>query len=170
MRRFDREWQLLVAARTWLRGSGFRLLDSRGPEGMDQGFDVYADNRVGIRIMADRSQWFVEIHPGAEGIDAVGSQGWFTLEAWSTCLGTTVLFHDNTPTLTDLDWATVLANSWWLEPQLDYLRDHLAQIQDACSPESVEATGVCLSEAQRALSAFPPRGLSFTGSEPGVPG
>jgi hypothetical protein len=136
---------------------------------MDQGFNVYADDRLGIRITADRGQWFVEVHPGAEKVDVVGSKDWFTLEAWSSCLGTPVLFHDARPTLTGDDWAIVLANSWWLEPQLDYLRDHLARIQQACSPERVEATGVCLSEAKRAPSAFPSRERSFTGSEPGAP-
>jgi hypothetical protein len=160
MRRFDREWKLLMSARTWLRERGLRLVESRGPEGMDQGFDLYADNRLGTRIIADRSQWFVEVHPGAENLDAAGWRGWFGLEAWSTCLGSPVLFHDTRPTSTDKDWAAALANSWWLEPQLDYLRDHLAEIQQACSPAHVEATVACLSEAQRRLSAFPPQGIS----------
>ena len=31
---------------------------------MDQGFDVDADGRVGLRLIADGSQWFVEVHPG----------------------------------------------------------------------------------------------------------
>jgi hypothetical protein len=55
MRRFDQEWQLLVAARKWLRDRGYRLLDSRGPEDMEQGFDVYAGEQLGIRIVADRA-------------------------------------------------------------------------------------------------------------------
>ena len=75
MRRFDQEWQLLVAALKWLRDRGYRLLDSRGPEGMEQGFDVYAGEQLGIRIVADRGQWFLEVHPGADGRDAVGWEG-----------------------------------------------------------------------------------------------
>lgn len=155
MRRFDQEWELLVDARTWLRDRGQRLLDSRGPEGMDQGFDVYTGDRLGIRIIADRSQWFVEVRPEAEAVVAVGWEGWFNLEAWDTCLGAPATFHDTRPTLTDEDWATVLANSWWLQPQLDYLRDHLAEIELACHPDRVKGTLACLLEAQRRLSAFP---------------
>jgi hypothetical protein len=156
MRRFDQEWQLLVAARTWLRDRGYRLLDSRGPEGMEQGFDVYAGDGLGLRIIADRGQWFVEVHPGADGIDAAGWEGWSTLEAWSTCLGEPVTFHDTRPTFTDEDRAAVLANSWWLQPQLDYVQDHLTQIERACQPDRVEATLRCLGDAQRRQSAFPP--------------
>jgi hypothetical protein len=155
MRRFEQEWDELVAARTWLDDRGLRLTESRGPEGMDQGFDVYAGDRLGLKILADRSQWFVEVRPGTEGIDAGASDEWFTLEAWSVCLGAPVLFHDPRPGRME-DWAAVLANSWWLEPQLDYLREHFDQIEGACSAEHVEATIACLSTAQRGLSAFPP--------------
>jgi hypothetical protein len=156
MRRFDQEWQLLVAAGQWLRDRGYRLLDSRGPEGMEQGFDVYAGNQLGIRIVVDRGQWVVEVHPGADGVTAVGWEGWFTLEAWSACLGEPVVFHDTRPTLTDEDWAAVLANSWWLQPQLDFLQGHLIEIERACQADRVEATLRCLGDAQRRQSAFPP--------------
>ena len=156
MRRFAQEWQLLLAARTWLGDRGLRLLDSRGPEGMDQGFDFYCDDRLGIRIIADRSQWFVDVHPGSEGIDIGGWKDWFSLEVWSSCLGAPVIFHDPRPTLTDRDRAAVLANSWWLEPQLAYLRRNLDAIEEACSPELVEATIACLKATQPGLSAFPP--------------
>jgi len=98
MRRFDQEWELLVSARTWLVDHGFRLLGSRGPEGMSQGFDIDACDRMGLRIVADRGQWLVEVHPGIEGIDAGGWEGWFSLEAWSVCLGQPRLFHDSRPT------------------------------------------------------------------------
>lgn len=156
MRRFEQEWQLVVAARKWLRDRGYRLLDSRGPEGMEQGFDVYDGGQLGIRIVADRGQWFLEVHPGVDGVDAGGWEGWFNLEAWSTCLGETVAFHDTRPTLTDEDWAAVLANSWWLQPQLDYLKDHLTEIEGACQPDRIEEALSCLASAQRRQSAFPP--------------
>lgn len=156
MRRFDHDWQLLVAARTWLRDRGNRLLDSRGPEGMEQGFDVYSGDQLGIRIVADRGQWFLEVHPGADGLDAAGWEGWFTLEAWSACLGEPLAFHDTRATFTDEDRAAVLANSWWLQPQLDYLQDHLTEIERACQPDRVEATLMCLGDAQQRQSAFPP--------------
>jgi hypothetical protein len=72
MRRFEQEWQLLVVARKWLHDGGYRLLDSLGPEGMEQGFDIYGGDQLGIRIVADRGQWFVEVHPGADGVGATG--------------------------------------------------------------------------------------------------
>lgn len=156
MRRFDRDWELLVASRTWLQQRGYRLIESRGPEGMEQGFDLYAGDRLGIRLSADRGQWFLDVRPGSGRPDALDWEGWFTLEAWSGCLGARVLFHDSRRRLTDADWVEVLANSWWLEPQLDYLRDHLGQIEDACSPDRIGATQDCLSADQRQLWAFPP--------------
>src|SRR4051794_24614624 len=73
------------------------------PRRHEAGFDVYAGDQLGIRIVADRGQWFVEVHPGADGVSAVGWEGWFTLEAWSACLGEPVVFHDTRPTLTDED-------------------------------------------------------------------
>lgn len=156
MRRFDREWEMLVASRTWLGERGYRLIESSGPGGMEQGFDLYAGERLGIRLSADRGQWLVELHTGPGGPDAVGWEGWFNLEAWSQCLGGLVLFHDKRPALSDRDRAEVLANSWWLEPQLDYLRAHLDQIEARCLPETIEATRECLSGAQRELAASPP--------------
>lgn len=147
MGRFDREWQLLLSSRGWLVERGYRLLETRGPEGMDSGFDLYTGGQLGIRVTADRGQWWIEAHPGPAHIDAFGWDGWFNLEAWSTCLGAPVLFHDTRPKLTDEDWAAVLTNSWWLEPQMDYLRDHLAEIEQACAPERLEATVACLLEA-----------------------
>ena len=112
--------------------------------------------KLGIRIVVDRGQWFVEVHPGADGVSAVGWEGWFTLEAWSACLGEPVVLHDTRPTLTDEDWAAVLANSWWLQPQLDFLQGHLIEIDRACQADRVEATLRCLGDAQRRQSAFPP--------------
>lgn len=141
---------------TWLGDRGYRLLESRGPEGMDQGFDLYAGDHVEIRIIADRSQWFIEVRPGTEAVDASGWEGWFNLEAWSTCLGAPATFHDTRPTLTDEDRTIVLANSWWLQPQLDFLRAHLSEIEDACQADRMRATLACLADAQRRLSAFPP--------------
>jgi hypothetical protein len=147
MRRFDVEWQELIGARAWLAERGLRLVDRRGPEGMDQGYDVYRSDRMGLRILADRSQWFVELRPVTEDADSATSERWFSLEAWSDCLGSPVLFHDSRATRTDADWSAVLANSWWLEPQLTYLRAHFAEITDACSPERIDATRACLDSA-----------------------
>jgi hypothetical protein len=144
---FDQEWQLLVFARAWLGERGYLLIDSRGPEGMEQGFNVYLGDRLGIRMVVDRGSWDVEVHPGPQGVDVFHWQRWFNMEAWSVCLGEPVLFHDPRPTLTDDDWYVVLANSWRLQPQLDYLRDHLSAIEGACAPERTAATLVCLSKA-----------------------
>ena len=113
MRRFDQEWALLIAARTWLGDAGYELVDSRGPEGMDQGLDAYTGTLVGIMLWADRSQWFVDIRPLAHSGD------WFNLESWSICLGAPVVFHDTRPRQSQQDWLEVLENSWWLQPQLD---------------------------------------------------
>jgi len=144
---FKEEWRLLVAAREWFSARGYRLIDSRGPEGMDQGFDVYLGDRLGIRLVADRGSWDVEVHPATEGLLAWGSQQWFNMEAWSTCLGEPVLFHDADPPLTGEDWAELLAHSWRLEPQLAYLRATLPAIEAACSPERIDATLACLGAA-----------------------
>ena len=150
MRRFDQEWALLVAARTWLGDAGYELVDSRGPEGMDQGFDIYSRAAVRIRLVADRSQWFVDVRPVAHLGD------WFSLESWSICLGEPVLFHDPRPTITQQDWLQVHANSWWLQPQLDFLRSHLRNIEDSCQPDRVDETLACLAKAHAATAAFPP--------------
>jgi hypothetical protein len=114
---------------------------------MDSGLDLYAGKQLGIRVTADRGQWWIEAHPGLTVIGASGRDGWFNLEAWSACLGAPTLFHDMRPKSTDDDWAAVLTNSWWLEPQMDYLRDHLAKIEEACAPERLEGTVACLLEA-----------------------
>lgn len=150
MRRFDQEWALLIAARTWLDDAGYELIESRGPEGMDQGLDAYIGLVAGIRLVVDRSQWFVDVRPAAHNGD------WFSLESWSICLGAPVLFHDTRPRLSRQDWPDVLANSWWLEPQLDYLRVHLRSIEDACQPTRVKETLDCLAKARAATAALPP--------------
>jgi hypothetical protein len=158
MRRFEEEWELLVEARGWLSDRGYRLIDSRGPEGMDQGFDVYVGKVIGIRIVADRSQWFVEVRPSAEAGDAFGYRDWFDLECWSTCLGSETLFHDPGKAVrAERNPYEAMANSWWLRPQLDYLRAHLGDIERACLPDVVEHTRSCLLDARRRNAPFPPR-------------
>jgi hypothetical protein len=148
MRSFDRDWQQLEASRPWFLDRGYRLTDARGPEGMEQGLNAYEGVWLSIRLSADRGQWFVEISPGTGAPVASGSVGWYSLEAWSKCLGSPVLFHDTRPRSTEADWTEVVANSWWLEPQLNYLRDHLAEIERACSPERVDTTRECLISAR----------------------
>ena len=163
MRRFEEEWRLLVEVRSWLSDRGYRLIDSRGPEGMDQGFDVYVGAAIGIRIIADRSQWFVEVHCSAGAVDAYGYRDWFNLECWSTCLGSEVIFHDpgkagsaeRNPVT-----SAMIANSWWLRPQLDYLRAQLGEIERACLPDVVEHTRACLLDAKRRHSPFSSRSSS----------
>src|SRR5687768_12504360 len=108
MSRFDREWKLLLAARTWIKAGGLRLVESRGPEGMDNGYDIYESDRLGLRIVADRGQWFVEVHPGVDGLHGAASQTWFTLEQWSSCVDAPVLFHDTRPARSDAEIAAAL--------------------------------------------------------------
>jgi len=123
---------------------------------MDQGFDVYAGDGIGLRIVADRGQWFVEVHPGMENLTAGGTTGWFTLEVWSSCLGSPIVLHDPRPTSTHQDQAVALESSWWLEPQLDFLQANFDQITAACSAERVETTIACLAAVQRKGSPFRP--------------
>lgn len=148
---FYEEWQLLLNTREWFDARGYALVETRGPEGMNQGFDVYVGKSVAIRIIADRGQWFIEVHPQTEGPDAARNDGWFSLEPWSTCLGSLMLFHDPSSAFTDADRVAVLANSWWLRPQLDFLRDHLEEIEAMCAPDQVADTITCLVEAESAL-------------------
>jgi hypothetical protein len=63
-----------------------------------------------------------------------------------------MMFHDTRATLTDEDWSAVFANSWQLEPQLDYLRDRLTAIGEACAPERMVVTLRCLSNAAYSTS------------------
>jgi hypothetical protein len=158
MSRFDDEWRLLIESRLWLQSRGYRLFDSRGPEGMNQGFDAHAGTMCSIRITADRGQWFVEIRPGASHQSAKGSEHWFNLEVWSRCLGHPLLFHEDPTGTTDKEVGHSLNNSWWLEPQLRFLRDRLSEIESACSTEQLTSTIECLRTARRALSPFAPRG------------
>lgn len=149
---FVDEWRLLEAALAWLGDVGYRLTDSRGPEGMNQGFHVYAGERVAVRVIADRGQWEVEVRPDPNGADAYSSGDWFSLEAWSVCLGAPILFHVQSD-----DWAYVSARSWRLAPQLEFLRANLEAIEAASSRERIFETRAALSLAQRDLSAFPPK-------------
>ena len=162
MRRFDREWGRLVAARPWLRERGYRLVETRGPEGMDQGFDIYRGPRLELSITADRSQWYVEIAPAPEGFDTPGTNS-FDLESWSACLGAPVLFHDTRPTDSEAAWLEVIQNSWWLEPQLDFLQSHLGEIERACEEGRVRATLDCLTAARDRTAPFPSRSVRRNG-------
>ena len=112
---------------------------------MNQGLHEYA-GRIGIRIVADRGQWFFDIGPMSG--DALREQEAFDIETWSACLGEPTLFHDPRATLDlELDaWPEVIANSWWLEPQLDYLKRHLEQIEQLCDPTLLDGTLACLME------------------------
>ena len=140
---------------------GYRLIASRGPEGMHQGYHVYVGDVAAIRVIADRGQWFVDVRPDPDRPEVSGWVGWFNLEAWGLCLGIEATFHSDSGR-----WPAILANSWRLAPQLDWLEAHLAEVQAAAAPERAGQTRLCLSEAQRALSAFPPRdGGSFRGVE-----
>jgi hypothetical protein len=150
MRRFDSEWDLLVRSRGWFEERGYRLTDSMGP-GMQQGLYLYSGERIAVRLTADRGQWLVEVRPGAAERGAVPSEDWFDVEAWSDCLGHLVLFHAREPAVTDADRAGALAASWLLEPQLDYLRTHLGDIEKSCSQDRRDAVRNCLVAAQHRL-------------------
>jgi len=122
---------------------------------MNNGYDIYESDRLGLRIVADRGQWFVEVRPGVDGLNAAASQTWFTLEQWSSCLDAPVLFHDTRPARSDDEIAAALENSWHLEPQLAYLAEHLNQIEEACTADRIQATLSCVKAAQLRQNAFP---------------
>lgn len=138
MRSFDDDWKLLEATRDWLEERDYALAESRGPEAMSSGLHRYARQRTGIRITADRGLWFIDVQPGQDSDD------WFNLDSWSACLGERLSFHDQRPRLSDQDWLEVIANSWRLEPQVQYLRAHLDEIEAACEPARLEQTIECL--------------------------
>lgn len=151
MTTFLDEWRLLEGAQTWLRDGGFQLIDSRGPEGMNQGFHVYVGEHIAVRVIADRDQWEVEVRPDRHQADAYDSRDWFNLEAWSVCLGVPVLFHVESE-----DSGDAIARSWRLAPQLEFLRANVESIDAASAQERVSKTRARLVAAQSELSAFPP--------------
>jgi hypothetical protein len=129
----------------WFEDRGYRLIDRQGPEGMDQGLHVFEGPKLGIRITADRSQWFVEIRPSVDPNLQDRDEAWFDLELWSICLGQPTLFH-----VPDGSVAEQLANSWTLQPQLDYLKEHIQQIEAHVERGRVSDTAACLRKAQDA--------------------
>jgi hypothetical protein len=136
----------LEATGDWLEERDYALAESRGPEAMSSGLHRYVRPQTSILITADRGQWFVDVQPDQDSDD------WFTLESWSACLGEAVSFHDRRPRLSDQDWLEVIANSWRLEPQVQYLRAHLDEIEAACEPARLEQTIECLrAQAGRSL-------------------
>lgn len=145
IRSFDEDWKLLEATGDWLLECEYVLAESRGPEAMSAGLHRYSGARIGILIWADRGQWFIDAQPNRV-LDE-----WFNLEAWSVCLGEPALFHDMRPRLSDRDWVDALANSWWLQPQVEYLRAHLADIEDASDPARIQQTMDCLVRTRAAL-------------------
>jgi hypothetical protein len=140
MAAFRKDWDLLVSTRSWLSEVGYRLIESRGPEGMDQGLHAYEGDHLEIRIVADRGQWFVEARPRA-------APTWFTLEPWSVCIGAPVLFHVAPAIRTDEEQLKALSASWKLAPQVEYLRAHLVDLEQACDAIAISRTMDCLNES-----------------------
>jgi hypothetical protein len=145
MSRFRKEWLAVVAMTDWFDERGYRLIHRQGPEGMDQGFHLFEGRHLGIRITADRSQWFVEIRL-SEGPNPEHSREiWFDLELWSICLGQPTLFHVSEGSVPDQ-----LANSWTLRPQVDYLKNHIGHIEARVEGGRVSETAARLRKAQNA--------------------
>lgn len=141
-RPFDKDWQLLLATRSWLSERGYKLVETRGPQAMDQALDRYAGDYLALRIAAHRSQWFVEVKTAHDWSD------WHALKSWSACLGVPASFHD--PRLMTSEGSEKTPS--YLASQLDYLRDHLTEIEAACQPDRVEATLKCVSAAEFAAT------------------
>lgn len=149
---FARDWRALEEAQSWITAAGYRLVAARGPEGMRQGWHLYCGDCVAIRVVADRGQWFVDVRPDPDHPDVFSSKDWFSLEAWGACLGIAASFHADSD-----KWSTILASSWRLAPQLEWLEANLIAIESAAARERAAETRACLADAQRALSPFPPR-------------
>ncbi len=145
---FDEEWKLLVQAGAWLTDRGYRLVQSHGPGGMEQGAHVYLGESVGIGFLADRGHWSIELRPGPTTGDWYGEKDWFGLECWSLCLGAPVVFHYSRRLVIvpEREWMDESAASGRLRPQLEYLRVHLTSIEEACHPTRVQQTTRCLTE------------------------
>jgi hypothetical protein len=137
-RRFDKDWQLLLATRSWLSERGYKLVETRAPEATDQALLRYAGDYLALRIAAYRGHWFVEVKTAHDWSD------WHTLKIWSACLGAHASFHD--PRLMTSKGSEKTLS--YLASQLDYLRDHLTEIEAACQPDRVETTLKCVSAAE----------------------
>jgi hypothetical protein len=137
---FASEWQVAMSIEPWLLERGYELVESRGPEGMAQGLRRYSGLTGDVLVVADRGQWFIDVRPSG------APSGRYDFGVWSITLGAPVKFHTD-------EWA--LDTSWQLQPQLDYLRSHLAEIEAACLPERRVTTMEKLLKAQRATEAFP---------------
>ena len=138
---FERDWKIAISADDWLRSRGYALVERRGPEGMMQGLTRYHGASAEISIVADRGRWFVEVRP--DGAPA----GRYDFECWSFALGAPISLHTE-------DWDQW--TSWQLAPQLEYLRNHLSQIEAECEIASLDATVAKLREGAAATAAFPP--------------
>jgi hypothetical protein len=157
MRQFDKDWKLLRPTRRWLSMRGYKLVETRGPDALDQalgryGLDVqtaafvgdqyrigdqYAGDHVALAIVAWGGHWFVQVKTAQDRSD------WYTLKSWSACLGAPASFYD--PRLMTNDESEQTPSD--LASQLDYLREHLTEIEAACQPDRVEATLKCVSAA-----------------------
>lgn len=138
MGQFDEDWQLLRATRPWLVGRGYELVETRGPGAKGQALARYAGEHLALRIVAYHGNWSIEVKTAHDWSD------WHILEFWSDCLGAPASFHD--PRLMSSEG--VAKTPSYLAPQLDYLREHLTEIEAACQPDRVETTLKCVSDAQ----------------------
>jgi hypothetical protein len=71
-----------VAARVvaWLEGNGFRRLTYRyGHDVFGNTLIIYQRGGVGIRLIRDRSQWFLDV-ANMENLS------WFLLDIWESCV------------------------------------------------------------------------------------
>jgi hypothetical protein len=162
------EHALFGAVRETLPTRGYSLAYARDAEGMQQGAAIFGGELMDIRVAGERSQWFVEAR--ITNGDALSQKPlWFDLEAWGVCLEDPILFHHPSPPAPPIEWATQGERSWRLAPQIDYLVDHLAAMEQACSPAQRDGTLACLRDAQDALSAFPSRRARRAAARSGTP-
>jgi hypothetical protein len=162
------EEALFGAVRETLPTRGYSLEHFRDAEGMGLGVAIFGGERLDIRVAGERSQWFVEARI-TNGNAVSRKLLWFNLEAWGACLEDPILFHHPLPPAPPIEWATQREHFWRLAPQIAYLFEHLAAMEEACSPGRRDGTLACLREAQDALSAFPSKRARWAGARSGTP-
>lgn len=133
MRAFEVQWAEMLAARAWFEARGYRLAESRGPEGMDSGFDRYERDGISILAVADRGIWSVEV--------GLAGDRRLPLAIWAVCIEAS-----DPPAPGE---STLVA-------QLDWARQHIATFEIACHPFRADMTRECLAASIRAqqLASF----------------
>lgn len=143
---FARDVRRLASLERTLAQRGYAVSGPWRPGPMASGETSMTGTVTDIRVTADRGQWFVMVRP--KGV----ADGWFDLEVWSVCLGDPITFHADPRSPSTADIGESLAASWRLQPQIDWLSDHLEGMERACASDRA-ATVACLLSMRNDLGA-----------------